>query len=568
MNIVLQHIVNNISHINHDHVNSVDGCSLLSKFISGMKPSFNDFVRYIKEIKVAAEKQNSALKELNKDFHNRIKQREVQQEELRTEQQHQTVNIDGKSDGIKTSDNSTTSTSGGLLGTFSSILGLLGLVSGDLSMTSFISALGRFFVGHVLRIGAFILTKMNPVGWIASIAAAIGYGIYKYFTDDEFKKTIDDGLKSIKTFVMEDIFQPLVEKMSSIISGTIDFLSQLWESVTKFAGKAYDYVSDKIGDAKDVVVGAIKDTSAAVSTFATKWVENAPANAGISSPMFIGSQIGDSLTNSLNTSSAYFNTPSKHNYENNYRNNDEVVPSNDTGVATPLNDYGNAFAPIPTLESVDASKLSQVANIKGGVDVEHLAPALKVRLAGMATEFVQKTGRKLTINSGYRSSTKQAELYRRDPQHAAKPGKSAHEVGAAIDINTTDINAAEQLGLLRKYKLFRPLYPPFKLSGILESWHVEPLERTGILSYGDGGIVVNNDGAINPSDGSIVPPTRDDGATIGASSAQVNQKEEDATVTQNIIINAQRNYVENYQLSPVIVSSGNKNKNFISPLAR
>ena len=102
----------------------------------------------------------------------------------------------------------------------------------------------------------------------------------------------------------------------------------------------------------------------------------------------------------------------------------------------------------------------------------------------------------------------------------------------------------------------------------MESWHVEPLERKGILSYGDGGIVVNNDGAINPSDGSIVPPTRDDGATIGASSARVNQKEEDATVTQNIIINAQRNYVENYQLSPVIVSSGNKNKNFISPLAR
>lgn len=563
MNIVLQHIVNNISHINHDHVNSVDGYSLLSKFISGMKPSFNDFVRYIKEIKVAAEKQNSALKELNKDFHNRIKQREVQQEELRTEQQHQTVNIDGKSDGIKTSDNSTTSTSGGLLGTFSSILGLLGLVSGDLSMTSFISALGRFFVGSVLRIGTFILTKMNPVGWIVTIAAAIGYGIYKYFTDDEFKKSVDEGLETIKNFVMEYIFQPLVEKMSSIISGTIDFLSQLWESV---------------------------------SNFATKWVENAPANAGIASPLFAGSQVASALSNPYSATSAFYKEPYKNSsYENTTKNNDEVVPSNDTGiatplqdygnaftpipnietvpsndtgVATPLNDYGNAFAPIPTLESIDASKLSQVANIKGGVDVEHLAPALKVRLAGMATEFVQKTGRKLTINSGYRSSTKQAELYKRDPQHAAKPGKSAHEVGAAIDINTTDINAAEQLGLLRKYKLFRPLYPPFKLSGILESWHVEPLERKGILSYGDGGIVVNNDGAINPSDGSIVPPTRDDGATIGASSARVNQKEEDATVTQNIIINAQRNYVENYQLSPVIVSSGNKNKNFISPLAR
>lgn len=566
---MLQHIVNNISHINHDHVNSVDGYSLLSKFISGMKPSFNDFVRYIKEIKVAAEKQNSALKELNKDFHNRIKQREVQQEELRTEQQHQTVNIDGKSDGIKTSDNSTTSTSGGLLGTFSSILGLLGLVSGDLSMTSFISALGRFFVGSVLRIGAFILTKMNPVGWIVSIAAAIGYGIYKYFTDDEFKKSVDDGLKSIKTFVTEDIFQPLVKKMNSIISGTIDFLSQLWESVTKFAGKAYDYVSDKIGDAKDVVVGTIKDTSAAVSNFATKWVENAPANAGIASPVFAGSQVASALSNPYSATSAFYKEPYKNSsYENTTKNNDEVVPSNDTGIATPLQDYGNAFTPIPTSESVDASKLSQVANIKGGVDVEHLAPALKVRLAGMATEFVQKTGRKLTINSGYRSSAKQAELYRRDPQHAAKPGKSAHEVGAAIDINTTDINAAEQLGLLRKYKLFRPLYPPFKLSGILESWHVEPLERMGILSYGDGGIVVNNDGAINPSDGSIVPPTRDDGAIIGASSAQVNQKEEDVTVTQNIIINAQRNYVENYQLSPVIVASGNKNKNFISPLAR
>lgn len=109
--------------------------------------------------------------------------------------------------------------------------------------------------------------------------------------------------------------------------------------------------------------------------------------------------------------------------------------------------------------------LGDVANIKQGVDTNGLQSSLKTALTGLANDFEDMTGSKLSINSAFRSYEKQAALYAADPSKAAKPGNSMHEKGLAFDSDSTDMNTADSMGLLSKNGLTRPLSN--------EPWHVE-----------------------------------------------------------------------------------------------
>lgn len=103
------------------------------------------------------------------------------------------------------------------------------------------------------------------------------------------------------------------------------------------------------------------------------------------------------------------------------------------------------------------------------VNLSGLKPQMQERLAGLAYEYNQKTGQKIQINSGYRDSKEQAELYAKyGPPRAAPPGRSRHESGLAVDINSADADKAVQLGLMAKYGFTRPVPG--------ETWHVEPIE--------------------------------------------------------------------------------------------
>ena len=83
----------------------------------------------------------------------------------------------------------------------------------------------------------------------------------------------------------------------------------------------------------------------------------------------------------------------------------------------------------------------------------------------MATEYKEKTGESMVANSGYRSFAKQAELKKKYGRRAAAPGKSKHNYGLAVDIQSKQLNKANRLGLLKKHKLSRPVKG--------EPWHVE-----------------------------------------------------------------------------------------------
>ena len=100
------------------------------------------------------------------------------------------------------------------------------------------------------------------------------------------------------------------------------------------------------------------------------------------------------------------------------------------------------------------------------VNIDNLNPAMLSKLKAMANEYNEITGKKLPINSAYRSTADQIRLRKKYGTRAAKPGYSTHEFGLAADINGSVLDELDELGLLGKYKFTRPI------GG--EKWHMEP----------------------------------------------------------------------------------------------
>ena len=125
-----------------------------------------------------------------------------------------------------------------------------------------------------------------------------------------------------------------------------------------------------------------------------------------------------------------------------------------TPAAAPAVAKGGA-AP-PTGGGVDPSKAVTGKDLSG-VN-EGLAGAIK----SAATEFMAVTGKQVTVTSSIRTPEEQQALWDnfkagKSKYPAAPPGKSKHDRGEAVDIDSAVANALDQQGLLSKYGLSRPV---------------------------------------------------------------------------------------------------------------
>ena len=117
-----------------------------------------------------------------------------------------------------------------------------------------------------------------------------------------------------------------------------------------------------------------------------------------------------------------------------------------------------------------AGNIAEFVTMGSNVNLAGVKPAMLERFKGMASDYHKQTGKKIGINSAYRSYQDQARLFAQyGPGRAARPGTSRHEVGLAIDLNSTNGNELEMMGLLRKWGFHRPYNPR-------EPWHIEPIE--------------------------------------------------------------------------------------------
>lgn len=413
---------------------------------------------------------------------------------------------------------------GGTLGT------LANMFKGK-SLPQIISDFGTSIAGSVASFGARIIALLNPIGMVASIVAAIGYGVFQYFTNDEFKSIIDTGIQTLWDTV-KDAAQSIVEFFPRLVKGGIEFLSSLWDTLSTWVSNAWDAI--KSGVKSFFGFGEKKKSAPAEATPAPPPTEApaakpavasttaaAPAAAPPAPPVAPAGGAPTSALSSVSTAHA------------------QAMPQPQVAGA----------GPVPAGEAGDLEKNTTKAD--SGVNLSGLVAAFKSRLAGLATDFQQMTGKKLVITSGFRDPEKQKALYAADPAHAAPPGRSPHEIGTAVDINSPDANKADELGLLAKYHLFRPLANRAQNP---EPWHVEPFERKALASAGDGGVVPgsSNASAVDPGTGKPIPipPSPDTGQNI-ASASQTNQQAVEQRQKQptNVIVNNSRIQFNNIALT-------------------
>ena len=121
-------------------------------------------------------------------------------------------------------------------------------------------------------------------------------------------------------------------------------------------------------------------------------------------------------------------------------------------------------------------------------------------------EWNAATGGKYRIGSGFRSYASQAALYAKylngTGNLAARPGRSNHERGLAIDTSPR-VSGADQ-ALARSFRLHFPVRG--------EPWHVEPFARGGVLpvshharSFDSGGVLEKGLNLVNNSTGAKEP---------------------------------------------------------------
>ena len=102
-------------------------------------------------------------------------------------------------------------------------------------------------------------------------------------------------------------------------------------------------------------------------------------------------------------------------------------------------------------------------------DVSKLDPQLYQNLNMMAHEYQATTGNKFVVTNSFRTEEEQAAL-KAAGYKANKPGYSLHEYGLAVDIQPSQAQELEKMGLLKKYGFYRPLP-----NDPMEKQHIQPL---------------------------------------------------------------------------------------------
>jgi hypothetical protein len=279
----------------------------------------------------------------------------------------------------------------------------------------------------------------SPFTWIQKGISAIGAGIKKVWN---FIKTVGTTIQSLTKL--------LLEAPGKFIKTVADF-------VTSLPGKLFDSITSiplpgwvsKLTNSN--TVGELFSSGANVVSNTASKVGNFVSSTASAAGNFISSTAGKVGNFVSSAASKVGNTVSS------------VASSIGSGISG----------------AIDKIKSGLGFKKQSGVDLDNVNPAFFKNFQGMAADFKKATGRDIQVNSGYRDSVKQAQLYAENVKQyppkgngkVAPPGRSAHEKGLAMDINSNDANEADRLGLLAKWGIDRPLLHSPRLP---EAWHIQP----------------------------------------------------------------------------------------------
>lgn len=312
--------------------------------------------------------------------------------------------------------------------------------------------------GGMLLRGLTLFT--NPIGIAVAIIGTIGYGIYKYFTDEEFKGTVDSLFEAAKKFIADKFGQAKDLFSEYIIDPVVNFLSGMKDKVVEWLVSVLKPFENIPG------VGKLVKPS-------IEALEKMRSTPKMISPSITAADQKETSSETDRLAKRYPATTDKQ---------ATTTPEQNNALEADINKYVNLKDP--------------------SIDLAGMDPAVKKRLAAVAYEYFNNTGQKIQINSAFRDPKEQAELFAKyGSPRAARPGKSKHEVGLAFDMNSADANKAIGMGLFDKYGFQRPI--------AAEPWHVEAKEARNSVpdnpsSPGQAVLVSNAGKPTIPSDGVAV----------------------------------------------------------------
>lgn len=178
------------------------------------------------------------------------------------------------------------------------------------------------------------------------------------------------------------------------------------------------------------------------------------------------------------------------------------APSSSPQMATPSTSYStppmlrspsnsSAVRPAPGTSGERAAGVEQkgtpvmssgLYKVAPGSNMEGLRPEVLSNFDAMVAEYKQRGGKHpVNVNRAFASYEQQEALFKKyGPGRAARPGRSAHNFGVAIDIDRAAANEMAEMGLLDKYGFDRPVRG--------EPWHLQvkgvsaAMARQGIYS--------------------------------------------------------------------------------------
>jgi hypothetical protein len=264
---------------------------------------------------------------------------------------------------------------------------------------------------------------------------------------------------------------------------------QIGEATDKTIGalkSAYEWVANKIGGVKDWASNAYTSAKGAVTG-----VAQSVYGAALGASESVGSAITSGSTSVKSIASTGASMAGS-------------AASAVSGAVTGA--YGTAGSYI----GAGIDKLSSLVGTsitKGGnVDLDRLSPGLQSSMGQMAQEYFTATGKKLQINSGFRSNEEQARLYKSMPAGmAARPGSSMHNYGLAVDVQSSQASDLQRMGLLQKYGLTRPLSN--------EPWHIQP-QGLSVAAAKAG--IYSADSPMNQGSGTSSAPVRQSVSTASS----------------------------------------------------
>lgn len=160
--------------------------------------------------------------------------------------------------------------------------GLGDFLKGSLNVGNIVKSVLSGGLSFLKKAGGFLMRGLalftNPIGLAAIVIGTIGFGIYKYFTDADFKQNVDGLFDKVKDVVVEKFGQAKDLFSEYIVTPVVNFLTTVKDKLLDWMIGLLKNFKDTpfIGDTVKSVIGGLEKMKTPTAAPATEQQANVP----------------------------------------------------------------------------------------------------------------------------------------------------------------------------------------------------------------------------------------------------------------------------------------------------